>query len=183
MLLSGVVVPFTPFHFGPALFFGLLFVAFIDLPTFLVTNVIVDLEPFLVVSLNLDYPLHGFFHSFIGGTLVGLALAFVMFKLRRLTFAVMKFFRLEYEVSWKRVLAASLLGVYLHILLDAPLYMDIRPFYPFNVNPLFHGGMTATIYVYMFCIFSFFAGVLVYAFRLAFQAVKKSKARASMRNV
>jgi membrane-bound metal-dependent hydrolase YbcI (DUF457 family) len=79
-----------------------------------------------VFSLNLDYPLHGFFHSFIGGTLVGLALSFVMFKLRRLTFTVMKFFRLEYEVSWKRVLAASLLGVYLHILLDAPLYMDIR---------------------------------------------------------
>jgi membrane-bound metal-dependent hydrolase YbcI (DUF457 family) len=136
-----------------------------------------------VFSLNLDYPLHGFFHSFIGGTLVGLALSFVMFKLRRLTFTVMKFFRLEYEVSWKRVLAASLLGVYLHILLDAPLYMDIRPFYSFNVNPLFSGDMAATIYVYMFYIFSFFAGVLVYALRLAVQAMKKSKTRTKMRNV
>jgi membrane-bound metal-dependent hydrolase YbcI (DUF457 family) len=168
-------MPFTPFHLGPALFFGLLLFAFIDFPTFLVANVIVDLEPFLVVFLGLDYPLHGFFHSFIGGTLVAVVLAFVMFKLSYITLTLMKFFRLEHKASWKQIMAASLLGVYSHILLDAPLYPDIRPFYPFDVNPFFSNDMAISIYIYMFCIFSLLAGTMIYIIRLAVQARKKSK--------
>ena len=168
-------MPFTPFHFGPALLFGLLLIAFIDFPTFIVANVIVDLEPFLVISLGLNYPLHGFFHSLVGGTVLAFVLTFVMFKLRRFTFAVMKFFRLEHTASWKSVLAASLLGVYLHILLDAPLYSDIRPFYPFEVNPLLSNNMAVSIHIYMFCIFSFLAGAVIYFFMLIFKAVKNSK--------
>ena len=83
------------------MFFGLIFIAFLDFPTFLVASVAVDLEPFLVVSLGLRYPLHGFFHSLVGGTLVAFALAFAMFKLHRFTFTVMKFFRVEQTASWK----------------------------------------------------------------------------------
>lgn len=165
-------MPFTPFHFGPALFFGLIFIAFLDFPTFLVASVIVDLEPFLAISLGLRYPLHGFFHSLVGGTLVAFALALVMFKLRRFTFRVMEFFRIGYVASWKRVLAASILGVYLHILLDAPLYSDIRPFYPLDVNPLFSSGMAVSIYIYILCVFSFLASAVLYLFRLVLQAVK-----------
>ena len=163
------------FSFWPCLFFGLIFIAFLDFPTFLVASVLVDLEPSLVVSLGLRYPLHGFFHSLVGGTLVAFALALVMFKLRRFTFAVMKFFRVEQTASWKNVLAASFLGVYLHIMLDAPLYSDVRPFYPLDVNPLFSNSIAVGIYIYMFCIFSFLVGAIIYLLRLAFQAVKNPK--------
>lgn len=168
-------MPFTLFHFGPALFLGLIFIAFIDFPTFLVANVVVDLEPFLVISLGLNYPLHGFFHSFVGGTLVAVFLAFAMFKLRSFTFRLMKFFRLEHEASWKGVLAASLLGVYLHILMDAPLYLDIKPFYPFDVNPLLSNSLAVSIHIYLFCTFSFLAGAVIYMLRLAFRYFKKPK--------
>jgi len=48
-------MPFTPYHLGPGLFVGLLFLGFIDFPTFLVASVIVDMEPFLVLTLNLNY--------------------------------------------------------------------------------------------------------------------------------
>ena len=37
-------MPFTPYHFGPGLFLGLIFLGFIDFPTFLVANIIVDVE-------------------------------------------------------------------------------------------------------------------------------------------
>ncbi len=106
-------MPFTPFHFGPALFFGLIFIAFLDFPTSVVASVIVDLEPFMVIALGFSYPLHGFFHSLVGGTLVGFAVALVMFKMRHFTFRIMKFFKLGYVASWKSVLTASFLGVYL----------------------------------------------------------------------
>lgn len=163
-------MPFTPFHLGPAVFFGLVLFAFIDFPTFLVANVIVDLEPFVVIFLGLDYPLHGFFHSFIGSTIVAVILAFVMFRLSNITERVMKLFRLEQTTSWRRIMMASLLGVYSHILLDTPLYPDIRPFYPFDINPYFFSDMFIAISIYMFCIFSFLAGTIVYVVKLALHA-------------
>ena len=67
-------MPLTPFHLGPALFLGLIFFRFVNLPSFLAANVVVDLEPFFVLLFGLDYPLHGFFHSFLGGSLAALAL-------------------------------------------------------------------------------------------------------------
>ena len=85
-------MPFTPLHLGPALLFGLLFLGFIDFPTFLVANVIVDIEPFLVLALNLNYPLHGFFHSFLGGTLIAILLAFIMLRIRNRLSPLLAFF-------------------------------------------------------------------------------------------
>jgi hypothetical protein len=148
---------------------GLLLFEFLDFPTFLIANVIVDLEPFLVILLGLDYPLHGFFHSFVGGTIVAVAFAVVMFKSSNIIGKVMKFFRLDQKVTWKSIIAASLLGVYVHILLDTPLYPDIRPFYPLDLNPYFFSDMSIAISIYMFCIFSFLAGSIVYVVKLALQ--------------
>jgi hypothetical protein len=110
-------MPFTPFHLGPALFLGLLFLGFIDFPTFLVANVIVDVEPFIVLVLRLDYPLHGFFHSLLGGTLVAVPLALAMYRIRGRFSSLLSFFRLEQKVSFRSVFVASLAGVYIHILL------------------------------------------------------------------
>ncbi len=67
-------MPFTPFHLGPALLFGLVLFSYLDFPTFMVANVIVDIEPFMIIALGLDLPLHGFFHSFLGGVIVSLLL-------------------------------------------------------------------------------------------------------------
>jgi hypothetical protein len=79
-------MPFTSYHLGPGLMVGLLFLNFIDFPTFLVASVIVDIEPFIVLFFNLDYPLHGFFHSFLGGTIVALLLTISIFSIRILVF-------------------------------------------------------------------------------------------------
>lgn len=60
-------MPFTPFHLGPAIFFGMLLRRNMHMPTFIVANVILDVEPLLVLILGLKYPLHGYFHTFIIG--------------------------------------------------------------------------------------------------------------------
>jgi len=168
-------MPFTPFHFGPALFLGLLLFGFLDFPTFLIASVVVDVEPFTVIFMRLDYPLHGFFHSFVGGTIPAVVLALAMFRLRSITGKVMRVFRLEQRSSQKRILATSLLGVYLHILLDAPLYTDIRPLLPLDLNPLLSNNMSTSIVVYMLCVFSFFGAVVLYLVRLAVQIRKKPR--------
>ena len=159
-------MPFTPFHLGPALLFGFLFFQHLDFPTFLIANVIVDLEPFLILVLGLDLPLHGFFHSFPGGTIVALALACAMMRGAVFLKPVMGFFRLEQEHQPRGVFAAALSGVYLHILLDARLYTDIEPFYPLSANPFLSGSMFAGFEVYTFCVISGLAGVVLYLVRI-----------------
>jgi membrane-bound metal-dependent hydrolase YbcI (DUF457 family) len=159
-------MPFTPYHLGPGLFGGLLLLSFIDFPTFLIASVIVDVEPFLVLTLNLNYPLHGFFHSFLGGTLLALPLALVMYRIRDKFSPLLSFFKLEQKVSFKSVLAAALSGIYIHILLDSRGYTDIQPFYPSNYNPLLTTGIFAGLDAYIYCIWSFYGAAIIYVIRL-----------------
>ena len=159
-------MPFTLFHLGPWLLFGLLLLRYIDFPTFLVASVIVDIEPFLILTLDLDYPLHGFFHSFLGGTLLAFLLAVAMSNVRSALSPLMSFLKLEQTLSFKSILSAALFGVYLHILLDSPLYSDIRPFYPFDFNPFLGNNMFIGFEVYTLCVLSFIGGAVIYAIRL-----------------
>ena len=162
-------MPFTPFHLGPGLLFGLLLLSYVDFPTFLVASVIVDIEPFLVLTLDLNYPLHGFLHSFLGGTLLAFLLAAAVSKLRSAFSPLLSFLKLEQKLSFKSILSASLFGVYLHILLDSPVYSDIRPFYPFDFNPFLSNSMFISFEVYTLCTLSFICGAVIYAIRLVFR--------------
>lgn len=156
-------MPITPFHLGPALFFGLIFFRYVNFPAFLVSSVIVDIEPFLVIVFWLDYPLHGFFHSYLGGSIAALAVFFVMMKLNRSAQKRMDFFKLKQETSSRGIFIASFFGAYLHIFFDSFLYTDIRPFFPVDVNPLY--GMVSYGDVILFCAVSFFGGILLYGLR------------------
>lgn len=170
-------MPFTPFHLGPGLLFGLLLLSYVDFPTFLLANVIVDIEPFLVLSLNLNYPLHGFLHSFLGGTIISFLFAIVMNRIRHIFSPLMSYFKLAQTPSFKSILSASLSGVYLHIILDSFLYSDIRPFYPFHFNPLLRNGMSIGFKIYGFCILSFIGAGAIYAIRLIYQRKSLSSSK------
>ena len=142
----------------------------VDFPTLLVASVILDLEPLAVLILGLNYPLHGFLHSFLGGTIVAVALGLAMFRLSGTAQAVMKPLALEQSSSHRAIMLGSFLGVYSHILLDAPLYADIRPFYPFDANPLFTADPSAGIYITELCVLLFLIGAAMYAARLIVRA-------------
>jgi len=85
---------------------------------------------------------------------------------------LMSLFTLEQRTSFKGIVLASLSGICSHILLDSPLYSDIRPFYPIESNPLQSLNMFTGFGIYAFCILSFTAAGIVYAARLVFR--KKS---------
>jgi membrane-bound metal-dependent hydrolase YbcI (DUF457 family) len=152
-------MPFTPFHFGPHACIALPLRQRIDLPVFLLANVAVDLEPLFVLTLNLDYPVHGYCHTFLMGTWVGAAFGALAFPFAGLFKYVMDLLRLRYEKSFARTILSGALGVWLHVLFDAPLYADIRPFFPFDANPLYrclspdavHGLCTASFPVALVC--------------------------------
>lgn len=158
-------MPFTPFHWGPASWIGLLLFKIFDLPGLIVASVVVDIEPVCVLLFNLNYPLHGFFHSFLGGSILGVGVAVIFHFLKDKTARIMAAFKLTQHSSFKKILYTSFFGVYFHILLDSFLYKEMRPFYPLESNPLF--GLFSSYQLYLFCSLSFFAGLLLYLIRPA----------------
>jgi len=168
-------MPFTPFHLGPALVIGIIFIYYLDFPTLLVASVILDIEPFVVLLLDLNYPLHGFFHSFLGGTIIIFPLSFIMFKIRPFINPITDSFKLEQKSSFLNILTASIVGIYLHVLLDAPLYSDIQPFFPLNFNPFLSTSDLAANTIYFFCGYCFLAAIFLYFLLLAIKFKKKNK--------
>ena len=167
-------MPFTPFHLGPALVVGIIFIYYVDFPTLLAASIILDIEPFIVLFLDLNYPLHGLFHSFLGGTFVVLPLSFIMFKIRPLMNPITEFFKIELNSSFLNTLVASIIGIYSHILLDAPLYSDMQPFFPLNYNPFLNASGVPEITIYLFCAYCFIAAIMLYFIRLTIKLKKKN---------
>ncbi len=159
-------MPLSPFHLGPAILLGLIILRYVDLPTLIIASVIVDIEPMFIILFNLDVTHHQFLHTFLGGTLVVFILTWIMKKIRIKFSPLLSFFKIEQKASLRSIFLAALSGIYIHILLDSRIYMDIRPFYPLEVNPFLNRNVSSVIGVYMFCIWSFIGGVFVYAIQL-----------------
>lgn len=130
-------MPFTPFHLGPHALVGLPLGKRIDLPVFILANIFIDLEPLLVMIYALPYPVHGVMHSLLLSLLILIPLSLACYPLRGLFAALMSGLRLPYATSCKKMVISGVLGGWLHIITDAPMYADIRPFYPSEANPLY----------------------------------------------
>jgi hypothetical protein len=171
-------LPFTPFHLGPALSLGLPLRKYIHAPTFILANVAVDVEPFLVLFLRLNYPLHGSLHTYAFAFLLGLGLGLGMFFLETFLRPVYKVLLLEPNRTFgiRAFMVAGALGTMLHVLFDSPLYADIQPFYPMTTNPLYNS--VSSLEIYLASVWLGILGVVFYAGLLFFHAygrfVKKS---------
>jgi membrane-bound metal-dependent hydrolase YbcI (DUF457 family) len=139
----------------------------VDLPTFLIASVIVDVEPILVLSLALQYPLHGFLHSFLGGSIVALVLTVVMFRFRKLFSPIMSFFKLKQKWSITSISVASFIGIYLHLFLDAQMHQDMQPFFPLTMNPFLNQSSLSGLIPITFCVWCSFGAIMMYSIRLA----------------
>ncbi len=161
-------MPFTLFHIGPGLFFGLLLRKHVHPPTFLIANLIIDLEPIIMVFiLGLDYPLHGYAHTFIAAIIIGVILGYTMYSTKKYLKPIYNIFldKIDYTSTLGSYLLAGVLGTALHILLDAPLYSDIKPFYPLYQNPLY--SPSNLTYDYMFCTTTGVLGLIYYIYLIS----------------
>ena len=168
-------MPFTPFHFGPALGIGIPLRNYLHTPTFIVANVILDVEPFLVLLLGLDYPLHGYLHTLVVAFLVGLLLGYVSFKFERFVQPLYRMFLLEPSggLNIKSFLVAGAFGTMLHVLFDSPLYTDILPFFPLSANPMYNPSSSMSSGIVTLCILMEIFGIAYYAALIIFSAYKK----------
>jgi membrane-bound metal-dependent hydrolase YbcI (DUF457 family) len=162
------VVPFTPFHLGPALLFGLVLSTVFDLSTLLIASVIPDVEPFCILLFGLSGPLHGFFHSYLGSSILAVLVAVIVYPLRDPLNRIMMLFRISQKSSFKKILFTSLIGVYFHVFLDSFLYREMNPLYPLQGNPFVNMAPVYVAYmaVYGFCSISFIFGIILHLYKI-----------------
>ncbi|MCW4051252.1 MAG: hypothetical protein NWE89_16125 [Candidatus Bathyarchaeota archaeon] len=166
-------MPFTPLHLGPGLLVALVLYPLLDLPTLLLATIILDIEPLLVLLLNLPQPLHGPYHSLTVSTMPALAIAIVMYFARRYTEPYMERIRLPQKTHAKHYVAGALVGVWLHVLMDAVLYPEMTLIYPFQWNPLL--GLISPDLMIRFSLISFPLAIIVYLLTVTLMKLVQGK--------
>jgi hypothetical protein len=156
-------MPFTPYHFGPALLAGVLLFPFFDLVAMLVACVVLDIEPILVLFLRLGGPLHGISHTYLVATIVSLIVTGILWLLRKPISSIVEVFGVVQEPKKLRILVASLFGTYSHVFMDSFIYPEMNPLFPLIGNPFL--GLIATSVIYQFCLYCGLIGVALYFVR------------------
>ena len=116
---------------GVALLVGYPLRRWIDWPTFIVSSIIIDLEPFIVLMAGLRYPTHGLMHTFILSIPFGSAVGFILYVFReRYSRLMVNLALTDRAYGIGAYISAGILGFSLHTLMDSPLYGEMKPFYP-----------------------------------------------------
>lgn len=123
-------MPITPYHFGPSSFVGLVFRKWIDIPVFVLANVIVDMEVVVIWLFGLGEPWHRYCHTLLIGAAVGVLWGAVAYPFRHLFKKLMQIFSLPYQTSLSKMVISGILGVWLHVLIDGAYHPDIKVFWP-----------------------------------------------------
>ncbi len=129
-------MPFTPFHFGPALLIKSAEKKFSFL-IFVFSQVVMDLEPLYFILKN-DPPLHRLFHTLSGchiviliSVLAGKPACDLWLKM-----CTSLGFSKGIKITWPAAVVSAFIGCYSHIFLDGLMHRDMRPLAPFSdANP------------------------------------------------
>lgn len=118
-------MPITPLHLAAALPVKKFAKEKFSLWAFIVVNVLIDLEPITVYLLDLEkhgLAMHGGMHTMIGALIIAGFVALFRWRL-----------------SWS---LGAVFGGVSHILMDATVHAEMRPFVPLIAgNPLYMGWM------------------------------------------
>jgi len=130
-------MPITPFHFGAGAAAHAASPGRVSFLAFCGANVLTDVEP-LYYMIKGEWPIHRFFHTFLGATCVALLTVAIGAAL----LAIAKRVRLPNLFGWQRlglpaVAVGAILGTYSHVFLDGMIHRDMQPFLPFSAsNPM-----------------------------------------------
>jgi len=172
-------MPYTPYHLGPSGSISLAFRKWLDVPVFVLANVIVDLEVLIITQFGLTYPIHRFTHTLLIGSAAGIIWALAAWPLRNIFKRLMQILRIPYQTSFWKMLVSGVLGVWLHVVIDAIYHPDICLFWPNRrIRPLY--ALVSKRQVEVICLVFLLAAVILYVIAvLSYSKLKKLKDAAS----
>jgi len=154
-------MPFTPYHFGPSGLVGLVFRKWLDIPVFVLANVIVDIEVLVLGLLGVGWPRHRYFHTLLIGAIVGVIWAIAAYPARRFFKKIMQIIHIPYQTGFWKMVVSGVLGVWLHVIIDGIYHYDVMVFWPSRARPLWR--LLSQRQVEAVCIACFFAALVPYA--------------------
>ena len=167
-------MPITPYHFGPSVFVGLTLRKWLDIPVFVLANVIVDIEVLVIGLLGLGWPVHRYCHTLLFGVVVGALWGIAAYPLRHFFEKIMQILRIPYQTSLWKMAVSGALGVWLHVVIDAIYHWDVQIFWPSKAKPLWQ--LISQRQVEILCVGFFVAAAIAYAFAVA-SYVKQNKVK------
>jgi hypothetical protein len=140
-------MPFTPVHFGPGAAIKAVIPARFSFTIFCYAQAVTDLEP-AYYMLRGQYPVHRFFHTYLGAALVGAFCALTgrplcEYFLRLWPSPVLsplnEFFSGPARIPWGIAFLTAFIGTFSHVFLDSVMHPDVTPLRPFTTaNPMLH---------------------------------------------
>jgi len=137
-------MPITPFHGGIGLAAKAPLARRFSFVLFAATQVAIDLESAYHLATG-QYPIHTFFHTFIGATLVCLA---TVLLLRRPCERFLERIGVRGDIPLSAAIVTAFFGVIGHVVPDAIMHSDVRPFAPFtDANPFLDAISLASLHL------------------------------------
>ena len=121
---------FTPYHLGPSRFIGLIFRKWIDVPVFVLANVIIDLEVLFMLAFRLGWPSHRYLRALLFGALAGALWGVAAYPLRQAFGGAVRLLRLSYEPTRRKMIISGMLGACVHVLMGGAYHHDATVFWP-----------------------------------------------------
>ena len=131
-------MPVTPLHTGIPGLVSYFYPRRVDIFSAILGSVLCDTDFFLYLLFGT--PIHGFFHTFMGATVMGIILVVLIRLLQRPVISIKKWFRWETGSDMRSIILGAFLGTFSHVLLDSLIYADMEPFSPVDGNPFLMEG-------------------------------------------
>jgi membrane-bound metal-dependent hydrolase YbcI (DUF457 family) len=130
-------MPFTPLHMGPGLAVKAVLNKKFSLMVFGWSQIVIDLQP-LFVLLTGHGELHGFSHTLLGATLIGLLCRATGKHLGELGLHILREPR-RLPINWGVSFVSAFIGTYSHIFIDSLMHVDVLPLLPISRGSPLHG--------------------------------------------
>lgn len=130
-------MPYTPYHFGPSGFFGLLFRRWIDPVVFVAANILIDVEVLADGYFAPGWPVHRLwhFHTLLVGGIAGAIFGTTVYlikPIRKFIETFMRMFFVPYKAGFWKTVTAGVLGAWFHVVIDSVYHYDVQTFWPYK---------------------------------------------------
>ena len=82
------------------------------------------------------WPVHRAVHTLLTGAIAGIIWGLAAYPLRNIFAKLMQVIHLPYKTSLLKMIVSGILGIWLHIIIDAPYNWDINLFWPSRITAL-----------------------------------------------
>jgi membrane-bound metal-dependent hydrolase YbcI (DUF457 family) len=124
------------------------------------TQILMDIQP-LLVMLTGEGHLHGFSHTYIGGSLIAVFAALTGKYLAELGLKILRIDKQRLTILWPVAFLSAFIGSVSHVLLDSIMHTDVEPFYPISLGNHFYGLVSVAV-LHKFCLYSGLIGTAIY---------------------